>query len=202
MTAPKGAGQWLLLSRWVTNNPSRKPEEAVSDLMKDLAADRYRYRYFNLGDRFSADDPPPMPMEEVTFEQAIGRGPRREPTPPPAPTPRSGHRYERLPSAFFREGRVNWLFSAVTFGESMILRLEIFFPYVTAEASAAPPAEVKIGRPSLKDRTQTEGRRLQGGGTRYKSCSAFARAVQFELKETVALRTLRFHLREVWINPK
>ena len=98
MTAPKEAGQWILLSRWVTNKtkrklykkasnePSRQLKKAVSDLMKDLAADRCRYRYFNTGDNFIAADPPPEPMEAVTFEEAV-RLVRKPAPPPPAPTP-------------------------------------------------------------------------------------------------------------------
>jgi hypothetical protein len=160
--------------------------------MKDLAADRHRYRYFESGDRFVANDPPPAPREAVTFEEAVGR-PRKPTPPPPAPTPRSGHRYERLPPAFFLEGRLDWLFSAVTFGERTIHGLEIFLPDIADAAPAvetAAPAIVEPepaveaappyrgpGRPSKKGPIEAEARKVKNSDSIYPSHEAIVKAI-------------------------
>jgi len=179
MTKPKEAGQWRLFSSLLEDAPDEDKREQVGRYLLDRIASGAtatgHYRYFWAGDTGRLSD---------------------------TGAPRTGHRCDRLPDEFWRLGRFMnaWQFSAVTFGEDTLVELEIFFPYVTAETSAAPPAEVKIGRPTLRDRIQAEGRRLQDSGARYESCSALARAVQPKFKD-VELRTVRGHLAKVWIDP-
>ncbi len=87
----------------------------------------------------------------------------------------------------------------MTLGDRTVHQIELFLLSVVEEAK--PPIEAKLGRPTLKDRIQDEGRRLQDGGAHYKSRSALARAVHSRL-EGVALKTIRMHLSGVWVAPK
>lgn len=101
----------------------------------------------------------------------------------------------QLHADFFRLGRVNWVFSALTFGDDTIHQIEIFYP-----GAEATPDRVQ-GRPSSKVLIEAEGERLVASG--YRSLKAFAKDVQREVRRHrkppgTELGTVRNHLRPIW----
>jgi hypothetical protein len=114
----------MLLSERLADVPEGERIDAERDLMKRIASGRCRYRYFDSSDRFATND---------------GK-------------PRAGHRYELLPKDFFLAGRVNWLFSAVTFADRTIQEIEIFVPNVgKARARGRPtPKSLLLGEAELR----------------------------------------------------
>jgi hypothetical protein len=118
--------------------------------------------------------------------------------------PPGTYREDPLPDHFFKLGRHNPVFDAVTYGDTTIWLIEIRLPSLPAagQADAPPPAEPKRGRPSLEDQIRDEGERLQEGG-RFYDLASFARAVQRKFKgvKGAGYKTIRKHLAGLWVAP-
>jgi hypothetical protein len=109
-------------------------------------------------------------------------------------------RHFRLPDAVLRYGEVDGFSSSLFFnGRRWASDIELFLLDVATETDEAP-TKPKLGRPTLKDQIQEEGRRLQATGARYRSCRALAKAVLLRI-EGAALNTALKHLKDIWLNP-
>jgi hypothetical protein len=113
--------------------------------------------------------------------------------------PPGTHREDPLPDHFFKLGRHNPVFDAVTYGDTTIWLIEILLPSLPAAGQADTPAaaEPKRGRPTLKDRIKKEGERLlQEGGRPYPTRASLARAITRRVPD-VEEKTVCTHLRKL-----
>jgi hypothetical protein len=137
MTSSKEAGQWRYFSSLLADaRDDDEREQRGHYLLNQIASGAIptgHYRYFWANDAARLSD---------------------------TGAPRTGHRKDRLPDAFWRLGRFMnaWQFSAVTFGERSIIELEIFFPDVVAGDQVASPR--KSSAPLVAE--EAERRRIAG----------------------------------------
>jgi hypothetical protein len=128
-------GTWLLLSQWYAKESKSVRNQKVRELMDQIALGQYDYRFFWADER-----------ERDCLTDELRR---------------TGHKRDRLPGDFWKQGLVNLNFSAVTFppdnpAARTIVELEIFVPAVATEAVAVdePAADPYLtgcpGRPTSK----------------------------------------------------
>jgi hypothetical protein len=92
-------------------------------------------------------------------------------TEPAAGIPAKPHRDARQLSAdFFRFGRVNWMWSTVTYQETTIF-IEVYAPTGVTEAAAKMPKRLRRGRPSHRSALEAEAERRWSSGQQNKTIS-------------------------------
>jgi hypothetical protein len=151
-------GTWMLLSKALEHVPDMQKDAELRALLGQIADRRLKIRYFNYGDL--SPDP---------------SGDEASPRPP--------HREEPLPQHFFRLGRVDLAFSAVSFGERTIHGIELFIPDGGGEAAAIDRSP-KLGRPGSWRLVREEAERRVASGELFETRIAFARALSTWLKAT------------------
>ncbi len=95
------------------------------------------------------------------------------------------YRYDPLPDLFFRLGRVNWIFSEVTFGGRTVHQIELFVHRTANAVSGAESMTTllrKRGRPRSRERVIAEAGRRRASGERFPTKAAEARELSAWLK--------------------
>ena len=183
MTAPKGLGTWLLLSKVLAGTRRDQADACAREILLDVTTGKERIRYLNI------DELPPRTEAAGYILSA----------PDDSKSHRADYRYDPLPPALLRHGRINWIFSSLTLGELSIHHIELFFPGVAPKADAPPLAEPKRGRPTLANRIKEEAERLQQKeGHRYPTRASLARAVMRRVSGAEE-KTIYKHLDGVWV---
>ncbi len=181
MSAAEG-GTWMLLSQVLARVPEDQREEKQRALIERIASRKYRVRYSNSNQLSTARDGHRDPQVQYR-------------------APRDG---KELHADFFRMGRVNWLFSMVTFGDRTIHQIEIFYPdpppaRSEGEATVARPR----GRPSpAGDLIRAEAERLLNEGAAFKTLASFAREAHRRINDmqqgAAELGTVKNRVRALW----
>jgi hypothetical protein len=196
-------GQWRFFGRLLAEEPDDSRREIRGrKLLGQIVDGLYRARYFLSDDDWRLNregDKEPAEAEPVTFGQMVpgltfDQGPAGSKHPNP---PRTGHRCDRLPD-YWRDGQFmdTWQFSAVTFGEQMIVELEIFFPGIARDVPAGflPQKKPKRGRPSKEDAIKAEAERLVRG-RHYATRTELARDIMRQVGRD--MKTVCAHLRKL-----
>jgi len=120
-------GRWVSLAEYkaglLANVPKQRREDEQWALMERIASGQYRIRYLNADELRPQRDIPRLIDPSKDTEKRAEEW-------------RDGN---LLPADFFRAGRVNWVFSMVTFAGRTIKDIEIFVPdAVEADRDAGP----------------------------------------------------------------
>jgi hypothetical protein len=177
MSAAEG-GTWMLLSQVLARVPEDQRKEKQRALIERIASRAYRVRYSNSNELSTARMSHPDP--HVQYKP-----------------PRDG---KELHADFFRMGRVNWLFSMVTFGDRTIHQIEIFYPDPPPDRSEVEAAvDRSPGRPSpAGDLIRVEAERLLSEGAAFNGLAAFAREAHRRINGAAALGTVKNRVRDLW----
>ena len=148
------------------------------------------------------DDAAEREAQQRDLWEQIANGDRRYRFRYPSDSPGT-YRDDLLPDHFFKLGRHNPVFDAVTYEDTTIWLVEILLPNLPnfEQADTLVAAEPQRGRPSLVDEIKEEAERLQQQeGRRYPTRASLGRAVMRRVTRAKE-KTIYAHLSGLWIRP-